>query len=104
MTTITKIQEHDNPLLKRKNIVLNMEYPTKATPSEVDIKKEVASFIKAKENTIAIKKIDQQFGSTTAHITIHAYHDEKTLEQTETINKKKKEGAKKDGKESKTKE
>jgi ribosomal protein S24E len=71
-----------------------MDFPKKPTPSQAVIKKEIASHVKAEENRVAIKFIDQQFGTNSAFITVHVYKDEASLKRTEEIKKrKKKEGA-----------
>ena len=101
MAAISIVEEKEFPLLNRKNFLLKMEFPKKPTPSAIEIKKEAASFLKAEENRIAIKNINQQFGANSALITIHLYKDEKTLKDTEEIKKKKKKGEEKGGQETK---
>ncbi len=90
MPSISIIKEQEFPLLHRKNIMLNIEFPKKPTPSEKDIKKEAASFLKTEENRVAIKNINQQFGSNNAVVTVYLYKDEKSLKAIEEIKKKKK--------------
>ena len=92
--TLTTVEEHNYPLLNRKHLLVKMDFPKKPTPTTATIKKEIASHVKAEENRIAIKYIDQQFGTNSALITVHVYKDEASLKRTEEIKKrKKKEGA-----------
>jgi len=103
MPSVSIIKEQEFPLLNRKNILLNIEFPKKPTPSEKDIKKEAASFLKTEENKIAIKNINQQFGSNNAIVTVYLYKDEKSLKAIEEIKKKKKKGEEKSVQESQAK-
>ncbi len=98
------LNEHEEPLLNRKSLIIKAEFPKKATPSQATLKKELAAFLKAEENRIVIKVINQQFGTSAALITINLYKDEPSLKAIEHINKrKKKEGAEQSGKEAQAK-
>ena len=88
MPSVSIIKEQEFPLLNRKNILLNIEFPKKPTPEE---------------NKIAIKNINQQFGSNNAIVTVYLYKDEKSLKAIEEIKKKKKKGEEKSVQESQAK-
>lgn len=104
MATCSLLQEKDYPLLKRKNVLVRVDFPNKPTPSMKDIKKEVTTFLKGEENRVAVKHIKQEFGKQSALVTIYLYHDEKALKDGEEIKKrKKKEGEQQSGQEAQAK-
>lgn len=93
------IQEKDSQLLNRKEYWLEVDYPDK-TPSNIELKKELASKFNTKEELVAIKHINQVYGKKTAKVEANIYKDEKTLKETEGRQKtgKKKEKVKKQAK------
>ncbi|MFC1730496.1 30S ribosomal protein S24e [candidate division KSB1 bacterium] len=91
-------KERDTPLLSRKRVTLMAEYEG-ATPSRLDVKKEVAKKVSAKENLVIIKHIYTRFGSQKSKIIAHVYSDEAEMKKLENDSllvkhspKKKKEG------------
>ncbi|MFH1592802.1 MAG: hypothetical protein ABIB47_05540 [Candidatus Woesearchaeota archaeon] len=91
---IKKLQEIDSNLLSRKELDLEATYD-KATPSKVELKKQIASALKVKEELIAIKKIHQIFGTKKAKIKAYLYKDEKLMKKLEAKKEKKKKEEKK---------
>ncbi|MFO8016535.1 MAG: 30S ribosomal protein S24e [Candidatus Woesearchaeota archaeon] len=75
-------KERDTPLLSRKRVTLNAEYEG-STPSRMDIRKETAKKLKAKENLVVIKHIYTRFGAQKAKIIAHVYEDEKDMKKLE---------------------
>ena len=82
------LEEKDNAILNRKEYSLEIESLDK-TPSNVELKKELVSFLKAKEDLIAIKSINQIFGKKTSKAFVYVYKDEKSLKETEPVKKEK---------------
>ena len=80
--------EKVNPLFKRKEIVAYAS-DLKHTPTKEDIKKEIASKTKTKEDSISIEKIFQLFGGSKAKINAKIYENKEDLIKTEKIMKKK---------------
>ncbi len=80
--------EKENPLFKRKEIVAYAS-DIKHTPSKDEVKKEIASKTKAKEDSISIEQIFQLFGGSKAKVKAKIYADKETLTKTEKILKQK---------------
>lgn len=59
---IEVVEEKENPLLKRKEIIASVDYEGKATPSVVDLQKHFASHFKVKEELIEITKVFSEMG------------------------------------------
>ncbi len=87
------ISEKESPLLGRKELELEASFE-KATPSEAETKKEIASAIKIKEDLISIKKIHQLFGTKKAKIVVHIYNNVEQLKKLEDKKEKKKQDVK----------
>jgi len=83
------ISENQHPLIKRKEIILEVEHNKKATPKTADISKMVAEKIKSDEKLVSIKSIKDNFGSNTAHVKAYVYADENAKSNIEDIKKKK---------------
>lgn len=83
------IQEKENSLLKRRELDLEVESPDK-TPSNQELKKELATLLKIKEELIVLKGIYQVFGKRTSKAGVHVYKDEKSLKEIEGRQKRKK--------------
>ncbi|MDP3916671.1 MAG: DUF151 domain-containing protein [Nanoarchaeota archaeon] len=81
--------EQMHPLLKRKEIKLEIDHSKKPTPSTQEMLKEVSEKTKVDVKLISVKKIKNNFGNFTAEITAHIYEDEKSKDEIEKINKKK---------------
>ncbi len=103
MANFSIMQERDFPLLNRKSFLIKAEFIQKPTPTNADIKKNIATFLKTEETRIAVKQIKQGFGMGTAEVTVYVYKDEKSLKAIEEIKKKKKPGAQESGKETEAK-
>ena len=65
----------DEPLLNRTKIEGKIKFEG-ATPSNVEVVKQIASELKVNENVIAIKGIYTSFGSPNAKFFAHSYKDE----------------------------
>lgn len=82
------LQEKNSPLLNRKSLVLEMEFPKAATLPRVEVKKRIAEKLKIKPELIAIQKIKTIFGGKLLQITCNIYEDEKLLNYLEKPKKK----------------
>jgi len=89
------IEKKENPLLSRTEVSAEAVFE-KATPSKADIKKQIASELKADENLVVVKNIYTDYGSPSAKITAFVYNSKEAMEKTEPKPKKeaKKAGAK----------
>ena len=88
MIELKPIEETENKLLERKKLVLKITFD-QATPTKVEVKKAIADKYKVKEDTIAIKSIYQEYGTTNAQVTAYLYNDAKALQEVERPPKKK---------------
>jgi len=89
------IEERESNLLGRKELELEAKFD-KSTPSNQEIKKEIASKLKIKEDLIAIKNIRQMFGIKKARIIVHVYNEENQFKKLEVKKEKKKTEEKKE--------
>jgi ribosomal protein S24E len=82
---ITSTEE--KPLLARKEIKGELSFAEKATPSNDDVRKEIASQLKVGEKTVLVKHIYTAFGSSDAKIEAYIYNTEKDLKKYEPVTK-----------------
>ena len=83
------ISESAHPLIKRKELLLEISHSKKPTPRNSDALKLVADHSKKDEKLITIKKITESFGSDKAIVKVYIYEDEKTKSNFEEVKKKK---------------
>ncbi|GEM_PF-1154448 len=83
------IQEIKQPLLKRKEVVCDIEHAKAPTPKNEEVVKAVAEVTKAKEEVISVRKITNGFGSTNAEVRAFVYDSEDAKKAAEFIDKKK---------------
>ena len=88
---VTKI---DNPLMKRVEIVGNLTFNA-ATPSNNDVKKELAAQMKSKEENVQVKNIYTAFGESTANFSAYVYKSEEDLKKYTPVTKAMKDAVKK---------
>ncbi len=67
---ITK--EHDNVMLKRKEVEASVSF-AKATPSNVEVAKALATKLSASEDVVVVKQILGGFGASSADIKAYVY-------------------------------
>jgi len=94
---VTKI---DNPLLKRVEVVGNLTFNA-ATPSNNDIRKELAAQMKSKEENVQVKNIYTAFGESTANFSAYVYKSEEDLKRYTPVTKAMKDAVKKAAEEAK---
>lgn len=83
----------EKPLLERTEIVAELEGTV--TPSNVDVKKQVASKMNVSEDVIVMKKIATDFGSTKLVVSAYIYKDVKAKAKFEPKTSKVREAEKK---------
>lgn len=83
------LKQKDDLLLNRKNLSIEIEYPKSKVPSKEEIKKQIASFLKADEDLIIIKHIYPKFGTTQAEVIANIYNNANTLKELEKQKTKK---------------
>ncbi len=74
----------EQPLLKRKHIVAELQHAGAKTPSNKETLAAIAGATGAAEDTIAIRSIQEPFGSTTATVDAYVYQSKEILAQTES--------------------
>jgi ribosomal protein S24E len=91
---ITIKNTDEKPLLARKEVEAHMVFEGKATPSNADVAKAIASELKTDEKLVVVKHIYTAFGSCEADIAAYVYDNEEALKKFEPKEKKaeKKEG------------
>lgn len=83
LMNIQVITDEKNPLFKRREITLKLGYEDK-TPSRLEVRKEVAKNLGAKEELVVIKRVIPDYGTPAAKCEINVYDDEKSLKELET--------------------
>ena len=69
------IEEKHNPVLKRKSIIINIDYGGSATISKADLQKKIAMEMKAEPNRVEIKKIFSNFGKSMGKAWINIWEE-----------------------------
>ena len=69
---LTIKEQKENALLQRKEVTAELIFD-KATPSNVDVSKELAAKLSANEDVIVLKKIEGAYGTTTATVRAYVY-------------------------------
>lgn len=72
------VKQEEQPLLSRKEIIAEVFFE-KQTPSEKEVKAQLASSLKAKENLLVIKSVLQEFGAKKAKVIAYLYDNEEQL-------------------------
>ena len=86
MKIINKI---DHSLLKREQLVLEIEHTGDKTPKREEILEKIADAVKSKKELIKIKIIDTEFGNAKSTVIANVYKDEEAMKRIEDIRKKK---------------
>jgi ribosomal protein S24E len=77
---ITK--DEKKPLLKRRELTGKIGYEAR-TPARLDIRKELAHKLNAKEELVVIKRVKPDYGTQSAKLEAYVYDDEKVLKAIE---------------------
>lgn len=76
------IKERETPLLSRTRVTLGLEYEG-ATPSRLQLRKEVAGKLKVEEGLVVLKHIYTRFGQHKAKLIAHVYKNAEDLKRIE---------------------
>ncbi|MDP4012372.1 MAG: hypothetical protein Q8R00_02095 [Candidatus Nanoarchaeia archaeon] len=82
------LEERQNKLLHRKEVLVNLESETKSTPSRAEVAKQVAPMLKAKEDVIFVYEIEQEYGQG-CKAEIFVYDKKENLDKIHFYRKKK---------------
>lgn len=88
------LAQEERPLLARKELLLEFDFPNAATPKKAELQKQIASHFKAEETMVAVKKIKTQYGSNTAKVSAFIYSDPEQMKVLEAKKVKKENAAK----------
>ena len=75
-------QDTYNPLLKRKEVSLEIEHEGQGTPSRIDLRKAVASKFSTKLENVYVIEVETKTGTQNALCQIEVYDDAQTAQQT----------------------
>jgi len=76
------ITDQKKPLLKRRELTGKIGYEDK-TPSRLDIRKELAKKLNAKEELVVVRRVKPLYGTQAASLEVNIYDDEKALKDME---------------------
>jgi small subunit ribosomal protein S24e len=75
-------QDTYNPLLRRKEVSIEVEHEGQGTPSRVDLRKAVASKFSTKPENVYVIEVETKTGTQNALCQIEVYDDAQTAQQT----------------------
>lgn len=67
------VDQKKNPLMKREEVVFSLEHKGKATPSRMDMIKEIASKLNVKEDLLIIDRIISAKGNSKSSVKVLTY-------------------------------
>ena len=80
------IEEKENPLLHRKELTLKITEFDK-TPTREEVRNQITAKLGAKEKTLLLDEIKQEYGKQEAKAFVKIYEDEKKLQEYESKHK-----------------
>jgi len=95
---IEVVTEKENPLLKRKEIIISLDYDGKSTISKADLQKLIAEQFKAGLDSVEITKILSEVGIPKGRAWIKVWNEKKVPIYSEIKKEKKPTEAKKEEK------
>jgi ribosomal protein S24E len=97
-------EKKEQPILSRISVKAHIIFD-KSTPSAEEVKKNLASALKADENLVIVKEIYTEFGSSEANVYAYVYNSKEEMQKIEPKPKtKEKPAAKKEEKPAEEKE
>ena len=75
-------QDTYNPLLKRKEVSIEVDHERQGTPSRVDLRKAVASKYNTKPDNVYVIDVETRTGTQDAVCSVEVYDDPETARQT----------------------
>jgi ribosomal protein S24E len=85
------IEEKENPLLKRKEILIRLDYEGSSTPSKAELQKLFADHFKANIENVEISKVLSEIGLTRGKVWIKIWKEKKVPIYSELKKEKKEE-------------
>ena len=76
------VNDEKKPLLRRREITAKLGYENK-TPSRLDVRKELAKKLNAKEELVVVRMIKPFYGTSAADLEVVIYDDEKAMKEIE---------------------
>ena len=86
--TLTITNKYKNNLLARTRVEAESDFGEKATPSNVEIAKEIAHELKSKESLVKVRHIYTQYRKNKAKIKAYVYDNEDAVKKIEIIPRK----------------
>ena len=71
------LNEKENPLLKRKEIIVSMDYDGKATISKAELQKMLSEELKTSIDSVEVTKIFSEFGTPRGKAWIKVWKEKK---------------------------
>lgn len=83
------LTDKQNSLLNRREVTLAIEYIGQKTPSKVDVIKQAAGLLKAKEELIYVHEIKPSYGVAKGSASLYIYNNKENLDKIHFIKRKK---------------
>ncbi len=96
------VQKINHPLLKRDQVVFEIEHKGAKTPKTDELLQKIVEITKTSQELIKIKRVIPEYGAAKSKIIANIYRDENAFKHIEIIRKKSKK--KEDGKKEASKE
>jgi len=74
-------QDTYNPLLKRKEVSVEVDHDGQGTPSRVDLRKAIASKYNTKQESVYVVDMETKTGTQSTVCVVEVYDDAKTAQQ-----------------------
>ena len=71
------IEEKENPVIKRREIIISLDYEGKSTPSRAELQKILAERFKANIESVEISKVLSEVGLTKGKAWVKIWQDKK---------------------------
>ena len=82
------IHEKEAPLLNRREVSLELNFPGVKTPTKAEVVKKASELLKTEENLIEFQRITPTFGLSKCKALVHVYKDINELTRIERKKKK----------------
>lgn len=82
LMNVQVLTDEKNALFKRRELTARLGYDNK-TPKRLEIRKELAKKLGAKEELIVVNRIKPDYGTPAARLEFNIYDDEKALKELE---------------------
>ena len=79
------IDKSENLLLSRVEVNASASFEGKTTPSEENVKSEIAKLLESDSNLLVVKKIDMSYGSNFAKILAYQYISKEERDKLEPL-------------------